>query len=347
MKRFSILTLIALLAWSCEGVIVYKDYVSEPVLIVNAMMDAADTTHLVKLAISDISEVDTIKNGSVQMYVNGVLVSEGDDLLRERDSYYRISTLHNFRCNAILHEGDKVKIVATANNGKFKASAESVVPSPGVVTSIDTSAVVKVEDVGWTHTYLRFNIGTRDVSSGDDYYFLTLVRHYHVKNYRDGVLISDTKSSLGEEFDCLEDIILSEEATVVNPEFTSIGSYNTCGVFTDRRFKNGEARLKIYGDKYQYSSYDLGGDAYRFQVEGSDSLDFTSTIDVRVNHISEEYYYYLKALNNLLGDTDDTGLFLEKTTMPSNINGGIGFFGIANSGGKEVLIEKKVVSLKE
>ena len=49
---------------------------------------------------------------------------------------------------------------------------------------------------------------------------------------------------------------------------------------------------------------------------------------VEISLLSEQYYYYLKSLNSLFGDS---AIFaLEDITLPDNIDGGIGFVGMTN-----------------
>ena len=63
-------------------------------------------------------------------------------------------------------------------------------------------------------------------------------------------------------------------------------------------------------------------------MEGADSVKVAVTAIVKVYSLSKPYFYCFKALNSLRsGDTD---LALEDVQIPDNIEGGIGFIGIAN-----------------
>ena len=73
MKKIFILVMIATALAACDNPLEYKPENKADELIVNAFLDAGETSHLVQLAVSNTEYVRPVEKAELRFYVNGEL----------------------------------------------------------------------------------------------------------------------------------------------------------------------------------------------------------------------------------------------------------------------------------
>ena len=212
----------------------------------------------------------------------------------------------------------------------------------------DTCSVPLNMGSGIVTPHRRYLVTVNDAANEDNHYRLDICNHflvrYHIYDYlRDengnyiedengNIMYTERDSLATQQYNDLinrEDVILTDgnvshsqedEDNLMFPRIEN--KYN---IFTDNRFRNSSATLKVYTRLYDdFTASPPYGHTY-----------CTQSIHIRLLNLTKEYYQYLKALNCLDDDDYDTTL-MEPVSLPSNVSGGIGFVGVATP--REVVI---------
>lgn len=353
---------------SCENEIPYNPEMRQPCLVMNALLEAGeDKTNEVYLYLSTGDNLDKVNDDAkLTLYVNGQLAETPQafkpeeiylypgEWLSPEDYETLLKNIHykKYRLSTPLKPGDLVRLEATAQGSSLRATAEVQVPQPPQDFRVDTCTVPLNMGSGIVTPHRRYLVTINDAVNENNYYRLDirnqfLVR-YHIHEYlRDeqGNFIEDENHNLiYTERDSLstqvysdlvnrEDIILTDgnvshsqedEDNLMFPRIEN--KYN---IFTDNRFRNSSATLKVYTRLYDdFTANALHGITYG-------KTYCTQSIHIRLLNLTADYYRYLKALNCLDDDDYDTTL-MEPVSLPCNVSGGIGFVGIATP--REVVI---------
>ena len=341
---------------SCENEIPYNPEMRQPCLVMNALLEAGESkTNEVYLYLSTGDNLDKVNDDAIlTLYVNGRL-TETPQAFKPEDIYpYPGEWLSPEDYETLL------KNKATAQGGTLRATAEVQVPQPPQDFRVDTCTVPLNMGSSIVTPHRRYLVTVNDIANESNHYRLDirnqfLVRYhiyelvrYHIYEYlRDeqGNFIEDENHNLiYTERDSLttqiysdlvnrEDIILTDgnishsqedEDNLMFPRIEN--KYN---IFTDNRFRNSSATLKVYTRLYDdFTANALHGITYG-------KTYCTQSIHIRLLNLTADYYRYLKALNCLDDDDYDTTL-MEPVSLPCNVSGGIGFVGIATP--REVVI---------
>ena len=212
----------------------------------------------------------------------------------------------------------------------------------------DTCSVPLNMGSGIVTPHRRYLVTVNDAANEDNHYRLDICNHflvrYHIYDYlRDengnyiedengNIMYTERDSLATQQYNDLinrEDVILTDgnvshsqedEDNLMFPRIEN--KYN---IFTDNRFRNSSATLKVYTRLYDdFTASPPYGHTY-----------CTQSIHIRLLNLTADYYRYLKALNCLDDDDYDTTL-MEPVSLPSNVSGGIGFVGVATP--REVVI---------
>lgn len=341
---------------SCENEIPYTPGQKEPQLILNALLDAGQAENYAYLHLSEGNSIGKVSQGTLSLYVNGQLAESPEAMLPkeiyddvnafwDKDAYE--SALENidfkkFRLTTALHPGDRLRLEATAENGKYRVSSEVTVPQPVEAVQVDTCSAYVREYSGRT-LYRQYKITFPDRPDEKNYYRLEIWNdlrfrcewlEYRTDENGDFIKVEDEN---GWHWDTVkrdtvinsrqtgmvtrEDVILTDGHPVSSDDkengmFPTIE--NKYNIFTDNRFANSSATLKVYTPHYN----DL------FPFEGRyHQIYRTHTITVRVLSISEAQYRYLRALNTLEDDEYDEEL-MDPISLLTNVEGGLGFVGV-------------------
>lgn len=359
-KRLHLIIYIALAAFfaACENEIPYDMGAQKPVLILNAMLDAGNTENLAHLHLSEGDHIGRINEATLSLFVNGKL-AETPRAISPEEEYAHIKDQLNkevyeallrgvnykkFRLTTALKPGDKIRLEATAEGGKYHVYSEVTVPQPLQSLQVDTATAL-IRDWGRMKYYRQYRITLQDYPNEKNYYRLEIVNN---KDFRcitrtpledekgnfikdengDYIYTTSKDTVINYRFGELinrEDVILTDGHVTSsdddeNAMFPAIE--NKYNVFADNRFSNSSATLKVYTPLYD--------DNYGIIT----NLEYTRcylkhTIIVRLISLPEIYYRYLQALNCLDDDDYDSAL-MEPISMPGNVVGGLGFVGVSS-----------------
>lgn len=321
MKHFFCMTvfLLILALSSCENEIPYNIGNQEPLLIMNAMLEAGKGENFVYLDISHTHKTTPVKEGSVQLYINGKLAEEAEVVMRDNNWPYTENPTPKFRLTSLFTPGDVLRLEATAENGKYHASAEVTVPQPLPEIKVDT-CLANIKVSGTYNIHRQFNISLKDPAGQTNYYRLSIQYDNTVTGTnlsgRDSTAYIHTEAELINS----EDAILTDgrpgstdSDANDNSDIFGNNITNRYNVFSDKRFSGSSCTLKVYSYLYErYTAYDFQGKA-----------TLSSTINVRLLNLTEAGYRYLKALNTLKDEDYDETL-MEPVTLPTNVKGGLG-----------------------
>lgn len=335
MRKLIPILLISFLAAGCYKEIRIPTEDKDPVLVMNAQMNNLEETHEVNLSVSRLSKVEPLPGATVKVYVNGVLVAEAVERPEEH-AWNR--TAYTFK--ATFHPGDEVRIEAAKD--AFNASSTVVVPLAVAVASVDTSSV-RMTYLDDTSDYVQLKARFKDIA-GENWYGVD--QHVHdVWEYLDEegnvipgyIASSDTYGNIETGFDP----VISEGAgkTSGSDLGALLSAENTYHCFSDVPISDQECTLRVM--TYPWSVY--LGEYYRYGLlipeslsDGPDTWSILAAMPVRVHRecffrlrsLDFTQYHYLKALTNLETFGTEMNFLVEPTTLPCNVEGGLGFVGI-------------------
>ena len=332
MKKICLSVMVAAMLAACDNPLEYKPASMADELVLNGHLYADEQWHTVYVAVSHTEYSGRVFSGELRCYVNGRLEARTTELniIDEDDSYAVPSCSFSFK--ASFKAGDVVRIEVDADG--FKASCEQVVPQKPDVSRVDTVSVRHRIDYDEVDDCYRFDVTLKDSDPEDSFFRLVIADYAESVFYKDGEQIGTDNSAHLRTFWADDDPILNEGHFNANEVF-EIGSTNYFGVVTDNMFAGASATLRPIVDKRSFGMM-------RY-MEGADSVEISAYALVKVHGISKPYYYYLKALNMLRDGSTD--LALEDVQIPDNIDGGIGFIGIANPTTTSFFLGKEAYSL--
>lgn len=312
---------------SCENEIAYTPLSKEPLLVLNAMLDASSTENFVFLHLSTPTSTSVVNEATVTLYING----------QEKETATPVSSHPNkqvsknlatakqkiFRLSSSLHPGDNIRIEAITENGDYHATAEVTVPQVGNPIKVDTSTV-RIKIKSSRIPYRQYKINAQDRLDESNYYRLEILNdintHYQFEDpeYPDTTISYQYTDLINREDVILTDGHLMTDDDKENGELFPYIK-NKYNIFNDNRFKNKPYTLKVYTPLYN--------DHVQNALILSRKTYLNHTITVRLLSLSEETYRYLKALNCLESD-DYSEVLMEPVNLPTNVKGGIGFVGV-------------------
>lgn len=311
----------------------------KPQLLMNAQMTVGDTLHLVYLAISKDLSIDRIKSGTVKCYINGNLAAEGS--LDDRDDELFVTdekvsaypqkkageakqTRYSFKAD--FKPGDVVRIEAEADGGTYKAFSEVTVPQAPSFNITDT---LYQKNPAYPDSFnegdYRIRLKGKDISEKNDYYRIKAGYSRIDRFFKEATESEDAREWTAEnEFKYIpldkgNDPILNDGAPSEDIDLAG-ASENSFRVFSDKMFSGGSFNIGFTIESYMANNGPSTSEAF-------DKADSETTLSVILCGITEDEYYYLKALsiyNYLDGDTTIT----EPVSFPNNVEGGVGLVSI-------------------
>lgn len=330
---------------ACTNEIPYNEQARDPQLILNAQLTAGEKVNYAYLHLSEGNRIGRITQGSLTLYINGKAAETPEEISPEElynnlkgtidDEQFEllIRNIHfkKFRITSELHPGDHIRLEAIAENGTYHASAETTVPRPVESLQVDT-ALAYLREYAGDVLYRQYKITLKDLPGEKNYYRLDishelqqLVTYWTYRYDAGGNLVKEQRDTLLTSIPMTkiinrEDIILTDghphnyndEENELFP--TTRNKYN---LFTDNRFSDASATLKVYTPTYHIEP------PYFY-----DYIDYhnSQTITVSIYSLTEEQYRYQKALNTL-DDENYEEVLMEPVSIPTNVTGGLGFVG--------------------
>ena len=310
-------TFLFLLLSACQNEIDYKGGVSNPRLVMNALLNADTLENKLFLNLSGNQGTPEVKDALVHLYVNNELketlpyIRRGDN---DRTGYYLISTP--------FAEEDKVRIEATSSDGVHRVYAEVVVPQRIDIQRIDTATVTQLNSYLNNSEIIRLKITLNDRVNEQNYYQLGVKQNYitcgRFYKEEENTIFTRTEIAFESSFDmALSDGKPMSEAEIENGIFPTVR--NQYGIFDDTYFKDKSYTLTVYTTIFEnYYPY--------VEILKSETLAY----DVSLKCITKEQYYYLRAMNILDSDSFDP-IMNQPVQLPSNVTGGLGFVGMQAS----------------
>ena len=301
---------------SCTSEVVLEPSDTSVKVIMNALLKTSDTDHLILLSASTVNETEALPGATVSVSVNGgspvqaVYLSDNDD-----DMYSKPKAAY-YLYQGSFQPGDEVLFEAKTKYGDV--SSRVTVPGKVNMDNVDTLRTV-IRGSGYTEVNMQFKIRVNDQASSADYYRFTFNKYETFD--RDGT--GEKKTFwMPLRADGSSDPVLSD-GTVKTGDFLSelLEMDNTYLIFSDELF-NGtgrDMRLNVNMEGLIAS--------FSFKEETPDYDD--AYVMVNMEHMSFEEYYYLKAMTRLSNLGYDASLIFEPTTIPSNVEGGLGFVSIS------------------
>lgn len=338
MKRILPLLMMTALVVSCYEEIIIPVGDDEPVAVMNAQLNTGDTTHEIHLSVSQQNRVRGLEGADVQVTVNGKTMLQATEVIDEDDQRWtRWETLYVF--DAELKPGDEVLI--EARKDALHVTATVTAPPAIDLALIDTSTV-RMSYMGETDVFLQVKLGFRDLSGDTWYRVAACLETEYAYLEEDG--------SPSPEYSGGQTWWISPE-TGFDP-IVSEGGGKTGGMdiaallsledsyncFSDNAFRDKECTIRPLFHPYSvYGYYEM----YTFPVL-DDYTQYESVYEIiskmpyyshrkarlQVRTIDFTQYHYLKALQNLDTYGTDMTFLVEPTTLPSNVEGGLGFVGL-------------------
>lgn len=357
------LFMIALIAAaSCTN----TDYIDvddvDPVLVINAQLNTANTTHSIYLSSSSLSQLKEVNGANVTVSVNGgaPIVATEDNTGEEEYGYgLKNGTRYNFDYS--FAPGDNVSFDVSNGPGSV-AGATVTVPKDPVIKKVEllhevphTSSDSMFDYGGYYYdsnyvdednpypydSWHELRVTLQDIPSEDSYYRLDVFIEYTLKDKKNvetgtaGIWL-DTSS---------EPVLTSATSSTGGLLDALTEESNSHNAFSDNVFKDKEYTLKLFFQESQVSytrhyysyyetqwNYDEASGKY-IPDPLPKGVTFSSKMIVRLYSISHDQYIYLKAL----GVQDMALFFSEPVSIPSNVNGGMGFVNIDSC--KEVQLD--------
>ena len=334
MKKIIPILMLSFLAAGCYEEILIPTEDKDPVLVMNSQMNNLEEVHVVHLSRSLLSRVEPFPGATVKVYVNDAFVAQAVEM---DDENAWNSTPYAFE--AVFHPGDEVRVEAVKD--AFRATATAHVPQPVYVESVDTSSVRMVYMDSSTD-YVQLKVRFKDIP-GDTWYGVDH-RYLDVWEYLDEegnpspefTVESIQQSALDTGFDP----VISEGAgKTAGSDLTALlAAENYYHCFADTPIADQECTLRVmvyewnyYLDNFRYALVVpdwMEDDPDAWSVLLAMPVRIHRTCCFRLRSLDFSQYHYLKALNNMENYGTEVNFLVEPTTLPSNVEGGLGFVGI-------------------
>lgn len=331
MKKILSILLMPVLVVSCYEEIILPIGDDEPVAIMNAQLNTWDTTHEVQLSVSQKNRVKPLIGADVQVTVNGKTPIAATEMPEDGMHYWE--TVYRF--DADLKAGDEVRI--EARKDAFLLRATVVAPPAVTISSIDTSTV-RMSYMGDSSDYLQVKTTYQDLP-GDSWYRVAACM------YSEFVYLDEEGQPVpgysGEYAWWVSpetgyDPVISEGGGKTGGlDFGALlSAENSYNCFSDNPFRDAECTIRPLFKPYvvydYYDTYILPSGMEEIGYEAVFGLQYKThrTARLQVRTIDFSQYHYLKALQNLETFDTEVTFLVEPTTLPSNVEGGLGFVGL-------------------
>lgn len=333
MKKMIPILLLSFLAAGCYEEVLIPTEDKDPVLVMNAQMNNLEEAHTLYLSVSLLGKVEPLPGASVKVYVNDVLAAEAVERIDE-DPWN--CSAYDFA--AEFRPGDRVRVEAVKD--ALHAVSTLAVPEAAAVSSVDTSSV-RIADFDDMTDYLQMKVRFQDLP-GDTWYGvdhrLTDVWEYLDE---DGNVVPEytVRSDLYGYIETDYDPVISEGAgnTPGGDLAALLSASNYYHCFSDTAIADQECTLRVLTYPWYFYLPERRSGIYVPETMDYEE-GYTTVMNMparvhrscyfRLRTLDFAQYHYLKALNNLEAFGTEVSFLVEPTTLPSNVEGGLGFVGI-------------------
>ena len=314
MKKLLTLLAVSLAAGACINKIPVDFGDVEARLVLNAQLLSQGDEQLIYLSESYLSDTKPVTDAAVTVEVDGKGPITAEALpLTEQDRYAA-----GYRFQGAIPAGSRVKV--TARTGDREVWASSEVTEAVAISSVDTARVM-VQSFDEPQEAFQFRVTFQDIP-GDTYYQIGVRAEFVVHQVDAEGRTLDIPTQYELPVDGSADPVLGGNSTMASIfELTP-----TYLVFTDVLFRDKACtiRLSIPPESlYPYYYYWDEDFVPRYALVSARFFPWLETI-------TREEYHYLCALNNLENFGYEGQVIVEPTTLPTNVNGGLGFVTVRN-----------------
>lgn len=160
---------------ACENEIPYNPGQQDPQIIMNALLETGQAENDVYLHLGEGYSIEHLNEATLFLYINGKIAETPKAVSPEEiyghlegeldkdiyESLLKSIRFKKYRLTSTLHPGDNIRLEATAENGKYHASAEVTVPQPIESLHVDTCLAYLREYSGKT-LYRQYKITLQD-----------------------------------------------------------------------------------------------------------------------------------------------------------------------------------------
>jgi hypothetical protein len=309
---------------SCENEIPYKANENPSKMVLNALFNANSKTNPIILSLTGQNQIGSIKNASVDLYINGELA----DRINEPDSILKNKALL-FNTDLAVEAGDKLKMEVKTDDNLYHIWTEEIVPKPTLIEKIDTTIVTENSIWNDLDKFLRVKTTFSDDGQTMNYYRIVMDLNLTIAT-KNPTTNADTTiyRTITQSLSVNEDIVLTDgHPSAVDDNGLLTPNQNIWGVFDNSR---------IHGEYTMTTSLRIPYSVFPYYGINADyTLDknikkITTDVIVKLQKITQTQYLYLKALN-IYDSMDEDNYFSQPVKFPSNIQGGTGIFGISIS----------------
>ena len=314
MKKIYVAAL-SLLAVGCINKVPVDFGDETPQLVLNAQLLAHEGTQAIYLSESRIATVNPVHGADVTVLVDGKPFAKAEET---EDGFQNEYYAAAYYFEGDFPEGSQVKVMA--KKGSWDAWAQADVVQPPVISAVDTLRSIERE-IDYSYEVFQVKITLKD-PPGDNYYRAG-VRAFHL------VTMVDAEGNTMEVPVVYEFHMNGNQDPVLGGTTAGLSIFDLGKVylaFSDEMFRGQEYTLRLTINSEQLYPYYYSWDADFQPVYAI----ITTTIVPWLESLSREEFDYLNALNNLENFGYTSQMIVEPTTLPSNVNGGLGFFSVRN-----------------
>lgn len=342
--KLSIALLLYVAVLSCESSVEMGDDGLGEMLVMNARISTADSSHIIWLANSTRHGVTSVPDGAVSCFVNGELVATASQASEtyERETYDNkvYFSAAGYRVNARIAPGDHVCIQAEAGREHCQADVD-VLPPP---TILGVRAFPCETDSDLQFGRYGFEIRLEDQPGVLNYHYLRLLDKSHVfvekatgrSSYRTGDILDRQERKIG--INTTGEPLLNSGARILGSQGSDEASFfdNKENLFTDLLYRDGEYTLRIFTDEQFFHTPD--------SMEDDDIMIVYTSAVLQVFNIPQEEYLSLSGYQ--FNHSKEGGSFLTADfAFPNNVKGGIGFISVDTAAEYEIAFPTRRVTI--
>lgn len=319
MKKLLYMVSLMLGAGACMNKVPVDFGEVEPKLVMNAQLESQEGEQLIYLSESSQVSLKPVHGAEVTVYVDGKPLATAREVETE-DISDKSMNAAAYSFQGGFPVGSQVKV--SAKKGSWEAWAQADVLPPPSISAVDTLRTLEQEMAGefeYTEEVFHVKISFKDLP-GDNYYQVGVMAYKQVTlvdaqgETREKIYYENLPMSGG------NDPVLGGAAAGMS--IFDLGK--TYLVFSDEMFRDQEYTLRLSVPAELLSSAPLSWDQEFIPAY----FLTTTTLVPWLECISREEYDYMNALNNLENFGYTSQVIVEPTTIPSNVNGGLGFLAV-------------------
>lgn len=327
MKRILILITSALLLAACEKQIELDIEYTESQVVVMSQNDADNPVSLTLTYSRPVFGTYYVRNDEdyFQQITNATatLSVNGSSALTAT----RTGNCYSFPYTPVA--GDNLSLQISVP-GKDKVTATATVPTAPTVANVTFS---KPDTSMFYSNYYEnstVSLTLTDNASSTDYYSLRVrcidTCYAVIRDYYDSIIGYDTVyNDHYLDFECVDNILIQNSDLGAMVELDPAGTMRYYGdelLFVDANINGQQHTIKL--SPYSHVDYDPEIGDYSFYGEMS---EYRARLIVEVTSLTRDQYLFRKTMQSYSSD-DMIGIFSEPVQVHSNINGGIGIFGV-------------------